>query len=111
MNPTPSIQDVDVKRALQASKIKWKTVNDWRQRLNYNSNEEMLLDWMHDRDAVFRRGLFKRPNPFHKHVRNYLDIMEHLGLTSLDMVIDQGLELTKEQLEQLKETKEDFDDD
>lgn len=104
--------NVDVKRALAASKIKWKTVNDWRGRLGYKTNEDMLLDWIHDRDAVHRRGLFRRPNPFHKHVRNYLDMMEHLGLSSLEMVIDQGLQLTKEELSQLKEAvEEDFDDE
>lgn len=104
--------NADVKRALAASKIKWKTVNDWRQRLGYSCNEDMLLDWIHDRDAVHRRGLFRRPNPFHKHVRNYLDIMEHLGIATLNAAIDQGLNLTKEELTQLKEAVEDeFEDE
>ena len=101
----------DVARALAATKINWKTVDKWRDRLKYKSNEDMLFDWMFDRNEVYRRGLFKRPNPFHKHVRNLLDNMEHLGLSSFDMVIEQGLKLTKKQIEEYKDSIEEQDDE
>ena len=97
----------DLKRAIAASKINWETVGKWRDRLEYKSNDEMLFDWMFDRDEVYKRGLFKRPNPFHKHVRNLLDNMEHLGLSSIDMVIEQGLKLTKKEIEDYKDSIED----
>ena len=97
----------DLKRAVAASKINWETVGKWRDRWEYKSNDEMLFDWMFDRDEVYKRGLFKRPNPFHKHVRNLLDNMEHLGLSSIDMVIEQGLKLTKKEIEDYKDSIED----
>jgi hypothetical protein len=33
--------------------------------------------------------------------------MEHLGLSSIDMVIDQGLKLTKKEIEDYKDSIED----
>lgn len=102
------MKDENLKRAIAATKIKWATVEKWRSRLKYNNNEEMLLDWIHDRDEVYYRGLFPKPNPFHKHVRVYLDTMEYLGISSVEMLIDQGLKLTKKQI---KEYKDKIDED
>lgn len=102
------INNEDLKKAIAATKIKWPVVEKWRVKLKYNSNEDMLLDWMHDRSEVYYRGLMPHPNPFHRHVRVYLDTMEHLGISSIDALIDQGLQLTKKQI---KEYKDKIDED
>jgi hypothetical protein len=86
-------------------------VEKWRKQLNYKSNEDMLIDWMLDKQEVYRRGLIRKPNPFHKHIRNSLDNMENLGVSSMDMVIDQGLMLTKEQIAEYKEAIEDHNNE
>jgi hypothetical protein len=101
----------DVERSLAASKINWTMVEKWRKQLNYKSNEDMLIDWMFDKQEVYRRGLIRKPNPFHKHIRNSLDNMENLGVSSMDMVIDQGLMLTKEQIAEYKEAIEDHNNE
>jgi hypothetical protein len=101
----------DVQRSLAASKINWTMVEKWRKQLNYKSNEDMLIDWMFDKQEVYRRGLIRKPNPFHKHIRNSLDNMENLGVSSMDMVIDQGLMLTKEQIAEYKEAIEDYNNE
>jgi hypothetical protein len=101
----------DVQRSLAASKINWTMVEKWRKQLNYKSNEDMLIDWMFDKQEVYRRGLIRKPNPFHKHIRNSLDNMENLGVSSMDMVIDQGLMLTKEQIAEYKEAIEDHNNE
>lgn len=101
----------NVERCLAASKIKWSMGEKWRKQLNYKSNEEMLFDWMFNKDEVYRRGVLRKPNPFHKHIRNFLDNMEHLGVTSLDMVISQGLMLTKQQIQDYKELREEYDNE
>jgi len=101
----------DVQRSLAASKINWTMVEKWRKQLNYKSNEDMLIDWMLDKQEVYRRGLIRKPNPFHKHIRNSLDNMENLGVSSMDMVIDQGLMLTKEQIAEYKEAIEDHNNE
>ena len=93
---------MSIQRAVAASKINWKVVERWRVKLGYTSNEDMLLDWMHDRNEVYYRGLMPHPNPFHKHVRINLDNMEHLGLSSVEAVIEQGLKLTKKQIDDYK---------
>ena len=51
------INNEDLKKAIAATKIKWPVVEKWRVKLKYNSNEDMLLDWMHDRSEVYYRGL------------------------------------------------------
>lgn len=102
---------MDVERAIAASKINWKVVERYRRKFNYDSNEEMLLDWMFDKELLYERGLKRKPNPFHRHVRINLDKMEHLGLSSIDMVIDQGLKLTKKQIEDYKAGLEETEDE
>jgi hypothetical protein len=101
----------NIERSIAASKIKWATVEKWRKQLNYKSNEEMLLDWMFNKEELHKRGLLRRPNPFHKHVRNLLDNMEHLGVANVGMVIDQGLMLTKDQIAQYREYVEEQKDE
>lgn len=96
------LNDEDVKRAVAASKINWKVIERYRRKFKYSCNEDMLLDWMFDRDSLYERGLKRKPNPFHKHVRINLDKIEFLGLSSINMVIDQGLNLTKKQLQDYK---------
>lgn len=101
----------DIKRAVESSKINWKVVERYRRKFKYNCNEEMLLDWMFDRELLYNRGLKRKPNPFHKHVRTNLDKMEFLGLSSINMVIDQGLKLTKKQIKDYKLGLEEQDDE
>lgn len=102
---------MDIERAIAASKINWKVVERFRRKFKYCTNEEMLLDWILDKESIYSRGLKKKPNPFHRHVRINLEKMEHLGLSSVDMVIDQGLKLTKKQIEDYKAGLEETEDE
>lgn len=102
---------MNIQRAVAASKINWKVVERYRRKFKYETNEDMLLDWITDRELVYDRGLKRRPNPFHKHVRINLDNMEHLGLSSIDAVIEQGLKLTKKQIEDYKAGLEETEDE
>jgi hypothetical protein len=102
---------MDIERAIAASKINWKVVERFRRKFKYCTNEEMLLDWIFDKESIYSRGLKKKPNPFHRHVRINLEKMEHLGLSSVDMVIDQGLKLTKKQIEDYKAGLEETEDE
>ena len=94
----------EIKRIKLISTINWKVVERWREKFNYNSNEEMVWDWLFNQDEIFSRGLKKKPYPFHRHVRLNLDKMAFTGVTDVQSVIDQGLKLTSDQMKQLKES-------
>ena len=92
----------DINRIKLVSTINWKVVERWREKFNYNSNDEMVWDWLFNQDELFSRGLKKKPYPFHRHVRLNLDKMAFTGVTDVQSVIDQGLKLTSAQMKQLR---------
>jgi|TARA_R110001592_G_scaffold7466_8_gene41889 hypothetical protein len=100
----------DVPRAIIASSINWKVVERFRNKFNYESNHEMLTDWIIDRQRVYDKGLRPKPYPFHRHVRLNLDKMEIVGVSSIDMVIDQGLKITKKQIQDYKDGLQETED-
>ena len=100
----------DINRIKLVSTINWKVVERWREKFNYNSNDEMVWDWLFNQDELFSRGLKKKPYPFHRHVRLNLDKMAFTGVTDVQSVIDQGLKLTSAQMKQLKESMLDEED-
>ena len=104
----------DIQRAIIASSINWKVVERFRSKFKYRTNEEMLIVWITDRDRVYEKGLRPKPYPFHRHVRLNLDKMEMVGVSSVEMVINQGLKLTKKQIQDykdgLEETKDNEDE-
>jgi hypothetical protein len=94
----------DVNRIKLISTINWEVVERWRKKFEYSCNEEMVWDWMFNRERILDRGLKNKPYPFHRHVRINLDKMAHTGVTDVQSVIDQGLKLTSAQMRQLKES-------
>ncbi len=100
----------EVLRIKLVSTINWPVVDRWRKKFNYQSNEEMVWDWLFNKDEIVSRGLRVKPYPFHRHVRINLDKMAFTGVTDVQSVIDQGLKLTSAQMKQLKEAMLDEED-
>lgn len=102
------------KLAILASTINWKVVERFTRKFQYDSAEEMLFDWVLDPELVYERGLKRKPNPFHKHVRINLDKMSMCGISSPSEMIDAGLKLTAKQKKDIKlaqEESEEYMDD
>ena len=49
----------EINRIKLVSTINWKVVERWREKFNYNSNDEMVWDWLFNQDELFSRGLKK----------------------------------------------------
>ena len=99
-----------VKLATVATTINWKVVERFTRKFGYGSAEEMLFDWCIDSELVYERGLKRKPNPFHKHVRLNLDKMLMCGIASPEEMIEAGLKLTKKQRDDIKLAQEESED-
>mgnify|MGYP001807310587 FL=1 len=99
-----------VKLATVATTINWKVVERFVRKFGYGSAEEMLYDWALDSELVYERGLKRKPNPFHRHVRINLDKMLMCGIASPEEMIDAGLKLTAKQKKEIKQAQEEGED-
>ena len=99
-----------VKLATVATTINWKVVERFTRKFGYTSADEMLFDWSLDSELVYERGLKRKPNPFHKHVRINLDKMLMCGIASPAEMIEAGLKLTKKQRDDIKLAQEESED-
>ena len=99
-----------LKLAVLASTINWKVVERFKNKFKYDTNQEMLFEWSLDPELVYERGLKRKPNPFHKHVRINLDKCTFCGISTPDEMIDAGLKLTAKQIKDIKLAKEESED-
>tara|TARA_B100001113_G_C20621725_1_gene410706 strand:+ start:73 stop:408 length:336 start_codon:yes stop_codon:yes gene_type:complete len=99
-----------VKLATVATTINWKVVERFTRKFGYSHPEEMVFDWCIDPELVYERGLKRKPNPFHKHVRLNLDKMLMCGIATPEEMIDAGLKLTKKQIQDIKLAQEEAED-
>ena len=99
-----------VKLAILASTINWKVVERFTRKFQYGEASEMVFDWVLDPELVYERGLKRKPNPFHKHVRINLDKMAHCGISSPSEMIDAGLKLTAKQKKDIQQAKEESEE-
>ena len=61
-------------------------------------------------ELVYDRGLKRKPNPFHKHVRLNLDKCLECGIATSSDMIDAGLKLTAKQKRDIKLAKEEAEE-
>jgi hypothetical protein len=97
-----------VKKAIMATTINWSVVEKWVKKLGYSDAEEMVFDYSIDSELVFRRGVNKSIS--HRGIRINLEKMLDCGISSADEMISNGLKLTKLQLKQIEEAKEESED-
>ena len=95
-----TLEQEQLKMAVIASTINWKVMERFKNKFKYPTNPEL----------VYERGLKRKPNPFHKHVRINLDKCTFCGISTPDEMIDAGLKLTAKQIKDIKLAKEETED-
>ena len=105
-----TLEQEQLKMAVIASTINWKVMERFKNKFKYPTNHEMLFDWSLNPELVYERGLKRKPNPFHKHVRINLDKCTFCGISTPDEMIEMGLKLTAKQIKDIKLAKEETED-
>lgn len=96
--------------AVLAATINWKVVERFKHKFGYEEAGEMIFDWSLDPELVYERGLKRKPNPFHKHVRVNLDKCLECGISTASEMIDAGLKLTAKQKRDIKLAQEEAEE-
>ena len=99
-----------LRKAVLASTINWKVVERFKAKFGYAEADEMIFEWSLDPELVFERGLRRKPNPFHKHIRVNLDKCLECGISTADEMIEAGLKLTAKQKRDIKQAKEEAEE-
>jgi len=105
-----STEQEQLRKAVLAATINWKVVERYRHKFGYEHAEEMVYDWSINPEWVYDRGLLRKPNPFHKHVRINLDKCLECGISTSSEMIDAGLKLTAKQKKDIKLAKEEAEE-
>ena len=105
-----TIEQEQLRKAVLPSTINWKVVERFKAKFGYESADEMVFEWSLDPELLYDRGLKRKPNPFHKHVRVNLDKCLECGISSSDEMIDAGLKLTAKQKRDIKQAQEEAEE-
>ncbi len=99
-----------LRKAVLAATINWKVVERFTRKFGYDHASEMVFEWALDPEYVYARGLKRKPNPFHKHVRVNLDKCLECGIATSSEMIDAGLKLTAKQKRDIKLAQEEAEE-
>jgi hypothetical protein len=105
-----TLDQEQIRKAVLASTINWKVVERFKAKFGYTHAEEMVFEWSLNPELVYDRGLKRKPNPFHKHVRLNLDKCLECGIATSSDMIDAGLKLTAKQKRDIKLAKEEAEE-